>query len=330
MKTLLAGLRAAAEPTRLRLLAICAQDEMTVGELTEILGQSQPRVSRHLKLLCDAGLVDRFKEGTWVFYRIAEDRHRSGGTLARQVCALLAEDDSQLALDRERFRSVKQRRAETAAAYFRANAGQWDRIRSLHVEESEVEQALVEAMAVIRVRELLDVGTGTGRILALFGAAIERGLGVDLAHAMLQVARANLEAEGLTHCRVRHGDMYRLPLEDGSFDAVTVHQVLHYADKPALAIGEAARVLRPGGILAVVDFAPHELEYLRVDHAHRRLGFADHEVDGWCDAAGLEPHGIRRLPGGPLTVVLWTATKPAPDGAAGGRTERIEAEAQPA
>jgi ubiquinone/menaquinone biosynthesis C-methylase UbiE len=304
MEEVLAGLRAAAEPTRLRLLVLCAEGELTVGELTEILGQSQPRVSRHLKLLCDAGLLDRFREGSRVFYRLAER-----GALGRCLLELLPPSDPTLTLDRERLLLTKQQRAEQAAQYFRANAAQWDRIRSLYVDEKEVEAALLALLPSAGLHDLLDIGTGTGRMLEVFGPRVERALGLDLSREMLAVARVNLERARLRNCSIRQGDMYQLPLPGASFDAVVIHQVLHYAERPGQAVAEAARVLRPGGSLVIVDFAPHELEFLRSEQAHRRLGFNDAEVTLWCRAAGLEPEPVRHLPGDPLTVSLWAARR---------------------
>jgi ArsR family transcriptional regulator len=309
MEALLSGLRAAAEPTRLRLLLLCAQGELTVSELTDILGQSQPRVSRHLKLLCEADLLERFREGSWVFYRLAP--RGPGSELARLLVDLVPEGDPTAALDRERLAAIKRARAEAATAYFRANAPQWDRIRSLYVDEKEVEAALLELLPVDSVRDLLDVGTGTGRMLEVLGPHVEHAVGVDLSREMLAVARANLARAHLANCSIRQGDMYQLPLPGASFDAVVIHQVLHYAERPQRAIAEAARVLRPGGRLIAVDFAPHALEFLRTDHAHRRLGFADEEVSAWCREAGLEPASVRHLPGQPLTVSLWLARRPA-------------------
>lgn len=311
MEDLLTGLRAAAEPTRLRLLLLCARGELTVSELTEILGQSQPRVSRHLKLLCEAGLLDRFREGTWAFYRLAQ--RGGGGELARRLVELMPPGDATLALDRERLEAIKRQRAEAATAYFRANAAQWDRIRSLYVADGEVEAALVDLLPAAGLRDLLDIGTGTGRMLEVFGPRVERAVGVDLSREMLAVARVNLERADLPNCSIRQADMYQLPLPGASFDAVIIHQVLHYAERPAQAIAEAARVLRPGGHLAIVDFAPHELEFLRTEQAHRRLGFADAEIVAWCREAGLEPGPVRRLPGKRLTVSLWPSRRPLHD-----------------
>ncbi|HEY1258039.1 MAG TPA: metalloregulator ArsR/SmtB family transcription factor [Stellaceae bacterium] len=305
MEHLLAALRAVAEPTRLRLLVLCARGELTVSELTQILGQSQPRTSRHLKLLCEAGLLDRFREASWVFYRLS--RSGTAAALARHLVEVCGETDPMIALDLQRLEAVKRQRADMASAYFRENAAHWHRIRSLYVDEREVEAALVDIIAAGDPRDLLDIGTGTGRMLEVLAPRVEMALGIDQSREMLAVARVNLEQAGLENGQVRLGDMYRLALPDASFDAVVIHQVLHYADRPAAAIAEAARVLRPNGILVVVDFAPHDLEFLRQEHAHRRLGFADAEIVEWFCAAGLDPTAPRSLPGDPLTVVIWTA-----------------------
>jgi ArsR family transcriptional regulator len=267
-------------------------------------------VSRHLKLLCEAGLLDRFREGSWVFYRLSAGSPASA--LARHLVAACGESDETIALDLQRLAAIKRQRAELAAAYFRENAAHWHRIRSLYIDEREVEAALLEIVAAENPGDLLDIGTGTGRMLEVLGPRVAHALGVDQSREMLAMARVNLERAGLGNGIVRLGDMYQLPLADSCFDAVVVHQVLHYADRPAAAIAEAARVLRPGGVLVLVDFAPHTLEFLREEHAHRRLGFADAEIGEWCRAAGLEPLRPRHLPGAKLTVVVWVARRPVP------------------
>lgn len=305
----LAGLRAAAEPTRLRLLALCARTELAVSELTGIVGQSQPRVSRHLRLLCDAGLLERSREGTWAFYHLA--RRGPQAELAATLVALVSTPAATGAarLDLERLEAVKKARAAAAAAYFRANAARWDEIRALHVDEGEVEKVLLTLLPGAGIGDLLDVGTGTGRILELLADRVDAGVGIDLSREMLAVARARLDRSELRHCRVCHGDMYQLPWPKGSFDAVVIHQVLHFADNPDRAVIEAGRVLRPGGRLVVVDFAPHDLGYLRDEHAHRRLGLGDDEVAQWFRDAGLEPLETVHLRGDPLTVTLWLASR---------------------
>jgi ArsR family transcriptional regulator len=313
VEQLLAGLRAAAEPTRLRILAVLSRTDLTVTELTQVLGQSQPRVSRHLKLLCDAGLLTRFQEGTWVFYRLADDG--PGADLAQAVLARVPDDDTDLVRNLERLDSVRRTRAEAAAQFFKEIAPHWDRIRSLYVPETEVERAMLKAVEDHRLDDLLDIGTGTGRILQVFAGRVRRGLGIDLSREMLSVARANLERRNLRHCHVRQGDIYNLTVPQGSVDVVTIHHVLHFLDDPAAAIREAARTLRPGGRLLIIDFAPHQLEFLRSEYAHRRLGFTDEEIAGWCKAAGLEELRIEHLKARgekakeKLIVTLWTATQ---------------------
>ncbi len=311
---LLSGLKAAGETTRLRLLVLLVSGELNVKDLTRILGQSQPRISRHLKLLTEAGLIERYQEGSWVFFRLA----RSGGSgeLVRAIVKSLNPDDPDLELDRARAETVMQERAAIAQDYFKDHAGEWDAIRSLHVAENDVEQAIVEAMGPGPLGTLVDLGTGTGRILELFADRARRAVGVDINRDMLAYARAKLEAASLDNCQVRHGDLFSLSFADGEVDAVVLHQVLHYLDDPARALREAARILAPGGRLLIVDFAPHELEFLREKHAHRRLGLEPEQVADWIASTGLK-FGLHRdlKPGrgardGKLTVSLWLASKP--------------------
>ncbi len=312
METLLNALKAAAEPTRLRLLVLCGHAELSVSELTQILGQSQPRVSRHLKLLSEAGLLERSREGTWSYFRLAADSEVAD--VARTLIDAVDGDDPVIALDLERLETVRRHRAETAAAYFRETAGRWHEIRALHVPEKDVEATLLDLVPA-RCDALLDIGTGTGRMLELFAERTENALGVDMSREMLAVARANLERDGLRHCRVRQADMYQLPLQAASFDVAIIHQVLHYAELPADVLAEAARVLRPGGSLIVVDLDRHDLESLRIDHAHIRLGIDSAELAGWAARAGLAIDTVRRLEGDPLTVMVWRLTRRG-DGAA--------------
>lgn len=309
----LAALRGAGEATRLRILALLAHGELNVKDLTQILGQSQPRISRHLKLMADAGLIRRFREGSWVFFRLADSGAEAA--LAQGIVASLDPSDLTLARDRARAQAVQKARAEAAQAYFKAHAGEWDRIRTLHVAEKEVEAAMDEALNEGPFDLLVDLGTGTGRILELFARRASRALGFDINHAMLAYARMKLERAGLSHAQVRHGDLHNVPLPDGSADAVVLHQVLHFLDDPGAAIAEAARLLAPGGKLLVVDFAPHELEFLREQAAHRRLGFARDQLGRLFEGAGLKLERFRELKpepsGGKLTVSLWLASKPA-------------------
>ena len=310
METLLNRLKAAAEPTRLRILSICVQGELTVSEITHILAQSQPRVSRHLKLLCDAGLLNRFQEGAWVFYRLADRTGSRANALSRQIIGLIPENDPQIRRDMERLADVRRARQDMADDYFRENARQWDEIRTMHVDDAEVEAKLLSVLPHTEDQRLIDIGTGTGRILELFGPQVAQSVGVDISREMLSLARSRLDTLDIRGCQVRQGDMYQLPAEDSGFDIATLHLVLHYADDPAAVITEATRVLAPGGILAIVDFAPHHVEELRENHAHRRLGFGDDECAELFDRNGLRTAGIHSLPGQPLTVKIWIGEKP--------------------
>lgn len=305
MPEILTSLKAAGETTRLRLLELCAQGELTVSELTRILGQSQPRVSRHLKLLCEAGLLDRAREGASVFYGVAQ--RGDGAHIARALLALLPQDDPLFVRDRQRLIAVAEERHQAAARYFGENAKKWDAVRSLYVDETEVERALLDLADVPEGAEMIDVGTGTGRMLGVLAPKARHAVGVDLSREMLAVARANLERWGLRNCVVRQADMYNLPFPPASFDIATIHQVLHFADRPADVVAETARVLKPGGQMLIVDFAPHDLEYLREEHAHRRLGFSDAQVRDWCQGARLDLRETTRLEGAPLTVCIWRA-----------------------
>lgn len=308
LERLLGGLRAVAEPSRLRLLAICAEGEWTVSELVQVLGQSQPRVSRHLRVLADAGLLERFREGSWVFYRRA--RRGPVSALARSLDSLLPEDDPQLALDRSRLAAVRQARRSEVERWFDCHAADWDSERDLGVEGGRVEAVLQQLFAARRPSSLLDIGTGTGRILELLAPHVREGLGVDISRDMLRVARAHLDRASLRHCSVRQADMYRLPIADASFAAVTLHQVLHFADDPLRVLAEARRVLEPGGLLVVVDLDVHQHEELRSQRRHRRLGFAGDEMSAWFAELALREEPPVRLAGRELTSVIWIANVP--------------------
>lgn len=303
-------LRAAAEPTRLRILALLSREELAVLELCRILGQSQPRVSRHLKLLAEAGLVERFPDGAWVFYRLSPAA--AARALTEGVLALLDEADTVVGRDAQRLAGVAQERAAQAQTYFADNAERWDEIRSLYTAEAQVEAAILAAAGEGPYEKLVDLGSGTGRMLTLLGSRARSALGLDLSRQMLNIARGQTASAGLSHCELRHGDILDTGLASESADLVVVHQVLHYLSDPAAAVAEAARLVAPGGRVLIVDFAPHALEFLRTDHRHRRLGFSDTEMSQWLTAAGLAAPTVETLPPqsvSGLTVKIWSAQR---------------------
>jgi ubiquinone/menaquinone biosynthesis C-methylase UbiE len=307
-----ARLRAAAEPTRLRLLRLLQNGEFNVKDLTQLLGQSQPRVSRHIKLLAEAGLIERYQEASWVFVRASSDSEVR--SFIEAALSMIAAHDPQILRDAERADKIRAARSLLAQTYFDENAAEWDRIRSLHVPERDVEAAILEALGPGPYELLLDLGTGTGRILELAAGRARRLVGVDTNREMLKCARVRLDNAELINCSVRLADIYNLPFQEGSAGAVIIHQVLHFLDNPKAALMEAVRVLQPGGRLVLVDFAPHNLEFLRQEHAHVRLGFAAGEIAAWLGECGLGSSTYRELQtdhmnNNALTVAVWAGEK---------------------
>ncbi|KPP81706.1 MAG: bifunctional ArsR family transcriptional regulator / methyltransferase type 11 [Oceanicaulis sp. HLUCCA04] len=308
---LLTKLKALGEPTRLRIVTLLLRGELTVSEVMQVLGQSQPRVSRHLKLLADAGVCERYPEGGWVFYRLA--RSRVGERLAALLEEIESSEDPEVARDLARLNEVRRLRAVTAQKYFEVAAEQWARIRGLHFSEEAVEMAMVEAAGDRNFRLHLDVGTGTGRMLEIFADRAEDGIGVDLSREMLTVARSKMSEAGLANRLVRQADATALPLETGSADLITVHQVLHYIAQPERALAEWARVLAPGGLLLLADFEAHDFEDFRAEYHHAHLGFRRADILAWLKAAGLGSASVKPLHAkereGGLTVLICAATK---------------------
>ena len=299
--------RALADPTRLRIVTLLGSMELSVGELAQVLGQSQPRVSRHVRILCAAGLAERRKEGSWVFLTLG----RAGriASVMRAVTALTRLDGDLWAVaDAARLAAVRADRAASAAQWFEAHAGEWDAIRRLHVADEQVETAMAAVLGDTPVRGLIDIGTGTGRMLELFGGRAEHALGIDRSSEMLRLARAKLADQGV-NAELRQADLYALPLDDGAADVAILHHVLHFAQQPGAAVTEAARVLGTRGRLLIADFAPHDREELRSRDAHTRLGFSDAQIAQWFDAAGLTLARTETLEGGELTVKVWLGAK---------------------
>ncbi|MDY0959979.1 metalloregulator ArsR/SmtB family transcription factor [Sphingomonas sp. CFBP8993] len=298
--------RALSDPTRLRILALLRSMELSVGELAQVLGQSQPRVSRHVKILVDAELAERRKEGSWVFVALG-DREAVEPMVAAMDRWTAGTPDPWVVADVARLAAVRADRAASAAAWFEDHAGEWDAIRSLHVADSEIEEAMAGLIGDGDLGTLIDIGTGTGRMLELFGDRADAALGIDRSSEMLRLARAKLH--GRANTELRQADLYALPMGDGAADIAILHHVLHFAQQPGAAIAEAARVLGPGGRLLIADFAPHDREELRQKAAHSRLGFADEQMAGWFGPAGLALADTRTLEGGELTVKLWLGVK---------------------
>lgn len=307
LNDIIIALKAAGEETRIRILALFKNGEFTVTELVSILRQSQPRISRHLRLLCEAGLLERHREGTWIFYRLSEKSQKAD--FAKSLMEYIPYDSQILQHDQERMAEVKVERKKIAARFFRENAQNWDKIRSLYVPERQVEAYLLEVTQDMIVDDFLDVGTGTGRMLELFADKVNHGVGIDLSREMLAIARAHLENHNITNMQVRQGDMYDLALQDGIMDLVLFHQVLHFADDPLTALKETSRILKKSGKAIIVDFLPHEMEKLREDYAHRRLGFSEVEMSEWCKMAGLENMSVKIMHGPDLDIAIWVAQK---------------------
>jgi len=306
-------LRAVGEPTRFRLLALLSKSDLTVTDLIEILGQSQPRISRHLRLLAEAGLLERYQEGAWAYYRAIDEG--PGVLIVNDLLGRLDYNDSQIQRDAARLDAVRSKRAARAEAFFSSNAKEWDRLRKMHIDEAQVESAMVEMIGNRPVQNLLDMGTGTGRLLELLSDLYVKAIGVDASSDMLAVARSTIDRAGLTRAQVRQSNITMLPTQTNYFDLVTIHQVLHYLDDPKEAISEAAKALSPGGRLLVVDFAPHTRDELRTEQAHIRLGFSHEQMTGWMNDAGLDvvetrdlkPSGQKTTNAELLTVTLWLA-----------------------
>ncbi|MEM7567582.1 MAG: metalloregulator ArsR/SmtB family transcription factor [Pseudomonadota bacterium] len=306
----LLSLKALSDPTRLRIASLLRHGELTVSDLVDILGQSQPRLSRHLKLLCEANLASRNSEGAFAYFRLTES------ALLAPVLDEIDPGDIWRSRDEAALFALRARREEEREAYFAAQAEHWDRLRTQHAPAERVEAAVREALPG-PYEALLDIGTGTGRMLELLADRFERGLGLDTSPDMLRFARTRIDKD-LRHARVRRADARAIdPLSpdempEAGFDAVVIHQVLRHIDRPARVLSEAARLMAPEGVLLLVDFAPHDLTFLKAEHQHQRLGLSDREVEAWADEAGLDIADAQKLepdPGGRITVVLWRLTK---------------------
>jgi ArsR family transcriptional regulator len=320
-------IKALADPTRLRIMRLLAAMELAVGELAQVLEQSQPRVSRHVGILCDAGLAERRREGSWVFLH-AMSASGEHAPLTRAVIGLLEtaerEDPAfarQCLDDRRKLSAIRSAREDVAQAYFKRHAGEWDELRQLHSPDKQVEQALAAALRDAPLGDLLDIGTGTGRMAELLADDAQRVVALDKSLEMLRLARAKLQHLPTDKIELVQGDFTDLPFGEAQFDTVLLHQVLHFAQEPEIALQEAARVTRPGGRIAIVDFAAHAREELRTRYAHARLGFADSQVKQMLRDAGYTAKAPVALEGGELVVKIWIGER---KGAPAGKSQTKE------
>lgn len=309
--------KALADPTRLRIARLLATMELAVGELAQVLGQSQPRVSRHAGILCDAGFAERRREGSWVFLRGAgagEDASALVAALERAL-AIAEELDPAFAQgcedDRRKLAAIRSSREDAASQYFARHAGDWDELRALHSSDGDVEAQLVAALGDHDLGAVLDIGTGTGRMAELFAQTGARVVALDKNLEMLKVARAKLQHLPTGKVDLVQGDFAQLPFDGASFDTVLLHQVLHFAPDPETALTEAARVLRAQGRIAIVDFAAHNREELRSRHQHARLGFSDRQMAGLLRRSGFTTRDPIALDGGELVVKIWIGQRKA-------------------
>lgn len=305
--------RALADLTRLRIVRLVATMELAVGEIAQVLGQSQPRVSRHIAILCDAGLADRRREGSWIFVRAGGTASAGMAGKLRQLLVSAEADDPEFGAlceaDRRRLAAIRAGRESQAQDYFAAHAENWDELRRLHSADVHVEAALAAALGAEPLGRVLDIGTGTGRMAELFAERADHIVALDKSPAMLRVARARLQHLGSDRIEMVQGDFADLPLPAASIDTVLFHQVLHFAQDPAEALREAARVTREGGRIAVVDFAAHQREELRERHAHARLGFDDGQMELLMTQSGFLPSPPIALDEGELVVKIWIGTR---------------------
>ena len=307
--------RALADPTRLRILRLLGAMELAVGEIAQVLGQSQPRVSRHVGILVDAGLAERRREGSWVFLRTpgGADSSTPLPAAVTRLLAIAEREDAEFASqcdeDRRKLASIRSAREETAESYFARHAEEWDELRRLHSPDRLVEEALDEALGEAPLGQLLDIGTGTGRMAELFAPKTERIVALDKSLEMLRIARAKLQHLPTEQVELVQGDFSDLPFAAQQFDTVMLHQVLHFAQDPAIALAEAARVTRHGGRIAIIDFAAHDKEELRERHAHARLGFSDRQLMNLLRDAGFTARAPIALEGGELIVKIWVGQR---------------------
>ncbi len=278
---------------RLRILALLSRGELTVSELVQILKLSQPRVTQYIISLETAGIIERLKEGSWVFSRISRGNEAVSAIVATTL-ATLPQNNPVMQQDLKRLEDVRAERSKAAEAFFASVANDRSQLGDEYLPQADIEAKMRELLGAGPFDYMVDLGTGTGRMLEVFSDRILRGSGIDNNAQMLKVARSKLAAR--EHIAVRQGDLLAAPLADGVADLVSLHQVLHYLEDPQEAITEAARLLTPGGQLLIVDYEDHDRDEFRTDYAHRRLGFSDTDMRNWLSAAGLSLTAVETIP----------------------------------
>lgn len=294
MEQFASALKALGHTDRLRILALLSHGELTVSELVQILNLSQPRVTQYIKSLEAAGILERLREGSWVFSRLKRGNIGISALVATTLSSL-PQDDLTLSADQRRLQDIRSERSKLVEAFFADVANDRGQLGNEYLPQSDIEKALLEIAGETKFEYMVDLGTGTGRMLELFSARAKRGAGIDTNVEMLTVARHKLATVEYSHMSVQQGDLHMTPLGTGVADLVTIHQVLHYLDDPLEAVREASRLLMAGGTFLIVDFAAHQFEGFRDKYAHRRLGFSDAEIEAWLEAAHMSLSSVKNI-----------------------------------
>lgn len=300
-------LKALADPCRLRLVAVLLRAEFTVQELTQILDMGQSRISRHLKILSEAGVLSVKRQGTWSYYRVGED--------SAFFCAIrpaFERELEQLPQRREDLAAVAlalEARRRRSLEFFDQHARTWDVLSRTLLPVPQYQERLLSLVPTVDT--LLEIGVGTGALLPDLSRRAAKVIGVDHSPAMLDEARRRLDHAGNSAAELRLGEMTHLPLADGGAGCVVANMVLHHAADPQAVLAEITRVLKPGGILVLADLARHEREWAREQLADQWLGFEEEELRGWLQGAGLGSIVIERVAAenGQEDVLLVTAVK---------------------
>ncbi|HBA88778.1 MAG TPA: ArsR family transcriptional regulator [Geobacter sp.] len=300
-------LKALADPCRLRLVAVLLRAEFTVQELTQILAMGQSRISRHLKILTEAGVLSVKRQGTWSYYRVGD-----GNDFFRAIRPAVERELERLPERRDDLAAVAlalEARRKRSLEFFDQHARSWDVLSRTLLPVPEYQERLLALVP--SVDTLLEIGVGTGALLPDLARRAHKVIGVDHSPAMLEEARRRVADDGNGAAELRLGEMTHLPLADGGAGCVVANMVLHHAADPQAVLAEIARVLKPQGTLVLADLARHEREWAREQLADQWLGFEVEELQGWLKGAGLDGIQVDRVAAGngQEDVLLVTAVK---------------------